>query len=131
MGQKRRVYYGRIPTLPDTLQSSIVPEKPMNLRLGVFESSHFGQFAYLQALDLLSTIAFLLHGVGEANPLVRWSMSIAPHPIGGLTAVKLLAIGLAIYCVKTHREKLLSRMNLFYAGLITWNMICLVLSSKA
>ena len=101
----------------------------MNQPIGVFHSGQFVQFAYLQALDLLSTIAFLVHGVGEANPFVRWSMSMAPHPIGGLLAVKLLGIALALYCVKTHREKLLSRINLFYAGLITWNLLCLVLAS--
>lgn len=101
-----------------------------NQQLGVFQSGQFLQFAYLQALDLLSTIAFLLHGVGEANPFVRWSMSLTPHPIGGLFAVKLLAIGMAIFCVKTNRAKLLSRMTMFYAALITWNLICLVFATR-
>lgn len=100
----------------------------MNQLLGIFQSGQFVQFAYLQVLDLLSTIAFLLHGVGEANPFVRWSMTATPHPIGGLMAVKALALALACYCVFSQRERLLSRMNVFYAGLIAWNLICLVLS---
>lgn len=101
----------------------------MNQPLGIFQSGQFVQFAYLQALDLLSTLAFLLHGVGEANPVVRWSMQAAPNPIGGLVLVKIFAILLALVCVRTQRERLLSRINLFYAGLISWNLVCLVLSS--
>lgn len=102
----------------------------MNQVFGILQSSQFVQFAYLQALDLLSTIAFLLHGVGEANPLVRWSFRIAPTPLAGLLAVKLLGLGLAYYCVFSSRDRLLSRMNLFYAGLIAWNLVCLVLSTQ-
>ncbi len=102
----------------------------MNQVFGIIQSRHFIQFAYLQTLDLLSTIAFLLHGVGEANPVVRWSMSLSPNPVTGLLAVKLVGVGLALYCVSTHRDKLMSRMNIFYAGLIAWNLICLVLSSS-
>jgi len=101
----------------------------MNHVLGKFQSAQFVQFSYLQVLDLLSTLAFLLHGVGEANPIVRFSMSLAPNPIGGLVFVKLFAVALAFYCANTHREKILSRVNLFYAGLITWNLICLVLAN--
>ena len=102
----------------------------MNILVGYFQSSQLVQFAYLQALDLLSTTAFLLHGVGEANPLVRWSMAVAPSPVGGLLAVKAIGIGFAVYCVQSQRERLLSRINMFYAGLIVWNMVCLVLASQ-
>jgi len=102
----------------------------MNILVGYFQSSQLVQFAYLQALDLLSTAAFLSHGVGEANPLVRWSMSVAPSPVGGLLAVKVIGIVFAVYCVQSQRERLLSRINVFYAALIVWNMICLVMASK-
>ena len=102
----------------------------MNLLVGLFHSNRLVQFAYLQALDLLSTVAFLMHGVGEANPVVRWSMSVAPSPVGGLLAVKAIGIIFAIYCVQSQRDRLLSRINVFYAGLIVWNMVCLVLASQ-
>lgn len=101
----------------------------MNQVLGLFQSGQFVQFAYLQVLDLLSTIAFLLHGVGEANPFVLWSMRVAPTPIGGLMGVKILGLLLALYCVYSQRERVLSRMNLFYAGLIAWNLVSLVLAT--
>jgi len=38
------------------------------------------QYAYLQVLDFLTTVAFLLHGIREANPLVRMALLYAPHP---------------------------------------------------
>ncbi len=102
----------------------------MNTLVGFFQSSQFVQFAYLQALDLLSTAAFLSHGVGEANPVVRWSMSMAPNPVSGLLAVKLLALLFAVYCIKSQRLVLLSKVNIFYAVLIVWNMVCLVMASQ-
>ena len=102
----------------------------MNRIQGIFQSVSFVQFAYLQVLDLLSTIAFLLHGVGEANPLVRWSMQLAPNPVSGLLIVKLAGLLLAIYCVQANRDRLLSRINFFYAGLIAWNLVCLVLATR-
>ena len=96
----------------------------------IFQSGNFVQFAYLQVLDLLSTIAFLLHGVGEANPLVRWSMKMAPNPVGGLLLVKVAGLVLALYCVQAGRDRLLARMNFFYAALIAWNLLCLVLATR-
>lgn len=55
-------------------------------------------FSYLQVLDFLSTIAFLVNGIEEANPLVRLVLKLGTNPIGGLLIVKLLAIALGVYC---------------------------------
>ena len=93
-------------------------------------SSHIVQFTYLQALDLLTTIAFLLNGVVEGNPMVRWSMAVAPDPVSGLFAVKAAAVGLGLYCLRVGKEKLLSRMNIFFAALVAWNLVCLIASSQ-
>jgi hypothetical protein len=101
----------------------------MTSLLALFQSSQFWQFAYLQMLDLLSTVAFLLEGAGEANPLVRWSMQVTPNPVAGLALVKTLGLLLGLFCIRSGREGLLSRVNLFYAGLIAWNLICLILAS--
>ncbi|WP_031495745.1 DUF5658 family protein [Bryobacter aggregatus] len=95
----------------------------------LFQSGSFVQFAYLQALDLLSTTAFLLNGVAEANPMVRWSMAVAPNPIGGLIAIKIAALGLAFWCLRMGRDRLLFKINIFFAGLVAWNLICLIISS--
>lgn len=82
---------------------------------------------YLQLLDLLSTVAFLMAGVGEANPLARFAMSAAPSALLGLLAVKAAALLLAWLCWWRQRLRLLARINFFYALLIVWNLCCLIL----
>jgi hypothetical protein len=87
------------------------------------------QYSYLQVLDFMTTVAFLLHGVHEGNPLVRAALQYAPNPLGGLLAVKILAVALGIYCWKGGREKLLTRINLLFAFIVAWNMVALILGS--
>lgn len=87
------------------------------------------QYAYLQMLDFLTTVAFLLHGVKEANPLIRMALVYAPHPLGGLLLVKAAAIGLGMYCWRQGRNRLLNRMNLLFALVVTWNLAALIVQS--
>jgi hypothetical protein len=82
------------------------------------------QFVYLQFLDLLTTLAFLSHGEREMNPLV--ARMLQAHPVWGLLAVKIFAIGLAVYCLAARRHRLLGRANLFYAVLIAWNIVAII-----
>jgi len=37
-------------------------------------------------LDFMTTVAFLVNGVREGNPLVRFALQYGPHPLGGLLA---------------------------------------------
>jgi hypothetical protein len=85
-------------------------------------------FAYFQLLDLLTTVIFLLHGVKEANPLVKFALVAGPSPLVGLLAVKLAAVGLGIFCCMRGRAKLLTRMNVFFAFLVSWNLVALIVS---
>ncbi|MCC6293201.1 MAG: hypothetical protein IT164_11175 [Bryobacterales bacterium] len=87
------------------------------------------QFSYLQVLDYLTTIAFLLTGVQEGNPFVRWSMQLAPSPFLGLAFVKLAALMLGFYCLRMGKERLLSRINVMFALLVAWNLVALILGS--
>jgi hypothetical protein len=89
----------------------------------------FGQFAYLQILDILTTLSFLAVGVQEANPLVRWAMQVLGSPLAGLVAVKTGAIALGLVCLMQGRVKLLGRVNLFFAALVAWNLVCLVVGA--
>jgi hypothetical protein len=88
------------------------------------------QFSYLQLLDLLTTIAFLAHGGKEANPLVRFVLAAGPPPFVGLAAIKVASFALALYCVRSARVRLLSRVNLFFAALVAWNLCVLILSAR-
>ncbi len=87
------------------------------------------QFAYLQVLDLLSTLAFLVAGVSELNPCIRWLMLAAGSPLGGLVAAKLLASWLAWHCWRGKRRRLLERANVFYAVLVAWNLVAFLLGA--
>jgi len=87
------------------------------------------QYSYLQVLDFLTTIAFMINGVKEGNPLVRFAVNVAPHPLSGLLMVKALALALGLYCWMRGREKLLNRMNILFAILVAWNLAALILST--
>ena len=89
------------------------------------------QYSYLQVLDFMTTIAFLLNGVREGNPLVRLALQYAPHPLGGLLAIKLLAVGLGVYCWRGGRERLLVRINILFAVVVAWNLVALIIGSAA
>ena len=83
-------------------------------------------FAYLQLLDLLTTVVFILHGVKEANPLVNFALTTAPTLIVGLLLVKGAALALGGICCLRGRQKLLVRMNVFFAVLISWNLVAMI-----
>jgi hypothetical protein len=84
------------------------------------------QFSYLQLLDILTTLVFLASGVHEANPVVRLAMITARSPLWGLLVLKLCAVGGALYCTRTARTRLLTRINLFFAALVVWNLVALL-----
>jgi hypothetical protein len=88
-------------------------------------------FSYLQILDFLTTIAFMINGVKEANPLVRFAVKVSPSPISGLVAVKVLAVLLGIYCWRMGRDRLLSRINVVFAMVIAWNLVALIVGTLA
>jgi uncharacterized protein DUF5658 len=87
------------------------------------------QYSYLQVLDLMTTVAFLLHGIREGNPLVRLVLHYAPDPLGGLLAIKLAAIALGFYCWRAGRKRLLGRVNLLFAVVVAWNLAALIVGS--
>jgi len=87
------------------------------------------QYSYLQVLDFMTTVAFLVHGIREGNPLVRLAMAYSPNPLGGLVAVKVLAMGLGLYCWKFGKERLLNRINVMFAIVVAWNLAALIAGS--
>src|SRR3984885_9239486 len=87
------------------------------------------QYSYLQVLDFLTTIAFLVNGVREGNPLVRLALNLGSNPVGSLVAVKLLAVLLGFYCWRVGKRQLLARINLLFALLVAWNLVALILAS--
>jgi hypothetical protein len=89
------------------------------------------QYSYLQVLDFMTTVAFLVQGVREGNPIVRLALAYAPNPLGGLLLVKLLAVCIGLYCWKVGKQRLLGRMNVMFALVVAWNLGALIMGSVA
>ena len=87
------------------------------------------QYSYLQLLDLLTTLAFLMRGIQEGNPVVRWALQLSANPMVGLLAVKIIAVLLGVYCWRLGREGLLRRMNYLFAAVVAWNLVALIMGS--
>ncbi|MCX6597815.1 MAG: DUF5658 family protein [Acidobacteria bacterium] len=87
-------------------------------------------FTYLQCLDLLTTLAFLAQGVQEGNPLVRFAME-SFNPVVGLAFVKVVAMVMAGYCWYTQRERTLARINMFFAFIVAWNLLAMIMNAGA
>ena len=82
-------------------------------------------FVVLQVLDLLTTLAAFRVGAFEVNPLVAHLTTLF-GPVGGLVCSKLIALLLGWWV-----RKRLWMVNLFYAGIICWNVYVLVVLSGA
>ena len=81
----------------------------------------FEVFCFVQLLDFLTTLVGLHLGGRELSPFVR--MLLQAGPLIGLTAVKALGFALAGYCIYTRRQRVLSWVNYFFAGLVVWNLV--------
>lgn len=87
------------------------------------------QYSYLQLLDLMTTIAFLLNGLKEGNPLVRLALRYSANPLEALVGVKVVALLLGVYCWWMGRDRLLTRINFLFALLVVWNLFALIAGS--
>lgn len=87
------------------------------------------QFIYLQSLDVLTTLAFLVAGAREANPLIRVLAESTGTPLAGLVIAKVLAVTMALFCWKSDRRRLLTRVNVFYAALVAWNLAAFLIQA--
>jgi len=87
------------------------------------------QYSYLQVLDFLTTLTFLLYGVQEGNPIVQWVMEQFSSPLTGLVFVKLVAVALGLLVWRLGRHRLLARINILFAVVVTWNLLALIVSA--
>jgi len=82
-------------------------------------------FFYLQVLDALTTLLGFRAGLVEASPFVRLLVNLGPF--AGLLADKMFAILLAGICVWSGRSRLIPWINYWYAALVIWNIILILL----
>lgn len=87
------------------------------------------QFIYLQMMDMLTTVAFMMYGIAEVNPVVKWAMRESPSVLGGLFLVKVAAVMLALFCMARSQQKLLRGANIFFAGVVAYNIFVLIMNA--
>jgi len=78
-------------------------------------------FFLLQILDFLPTLVGLRMGGEELNPVISWLMNF--DVVVGLTAMKLLGVAMAGYCVWRRRLRVIGWVNYYFAGLVIWNLL--------
>jgi len=72
-----------------------------------------------------------MQGVGEGNPIVRWALQQGPGPVQSLVIMKACAVLLAIFCVVKARHDVLRKVNIFFACLVAYNLVVMIISSPA
>lgn len=80
-------------------------------------------------MDMLTTVAFMAYGVAEVNPVVKWAMRESPSALGGLFLVKVAAVLLALVCMARSQQRLLRGVNIFFAGLVAYNIFVLIMNA--
>lgn len=83
-------------------------------------------FIYLQLLDLLTTLVGFKLGADEASPFIRMLMHAGP--VAGVVASKLLALVLGGVCVYVKKQNLIRWVSYWYAGLVVWNLMIMLVS---
>ncbi len=83
-------------------------------------------FAFLQLLDLLTTLAVFSRGGYELNPVVRGLIPFAGPVVGVLISKALL---LFLVWRFSQRNWILYLGNVFYSGIVAWNLLMFVLGS--
>jgi len=83
-------------------------------------------FFYLQALDFLTTLIGLKLGIPEASPFIRSLLHFGPGV--AVAASKIVALVLAVLCLKLNRSHLLRYVNYWYAAVVVWNLLNILIA---
>lgn len=82
-------------------------------------------FVLLQVLDVATTLIGLHIGGSELNPLIATLMRVT-EPTIALMVAKSVGFGLGGYFIWRQKTRLIRRINIFFAALVTWNIIVIV-----
>jgi hypothetical protein len=80
-------------------------------------------------MDMLTTVAFMMYGIAKVNPVVKWAMRESPSALGGLFLVKVAAVMLALFCMARSQQKLLRGANIFFTGVVAYNIFVLIMNA--
>jgi hypothetical protein len=106
---------------PPSLPQELTQPRSQPLLRTIFRSRW--TFAVLQVLDLLTTLAAFHVGGFEASPLVA-RLTAQFGGFRGVLISKLMALMIAVGV-----RRLIWVVNLFYIGVVCWNILVLILLS--
>jgi hypothetical protein len=88
-----------------------------------FPTPSIGLFLGLQVLDVLTTMVGLHLGAQEGSTFIGHLLQSGP--LSGLIISKILAAGLAAFAVFLNRKRVLVFLNIWFAGVVGWNLIAI------
>jgi len=90
-----------------------------------FPTPSIGLFLGLQILDVMTTLIGLRLGAQEGSTFI--GRLLEAGPVSGLIISKILAAGLAAFAVFLNRKRILVFLNFWFAAVVAWNLIAIVL----
>lgn len=82
-------------------------------------------FLGLQILDVLTTLVGLHLGAQEGSTFIGHLLQSGP--LTGLIISKIIAAGLAAFAVFLNRKRVLVFLNIWFAAVVAWNAIAILL----
>jgi formate-dependent nitrite reductase membrane component NrfD len=77
-------------------------------------------FAFMQLLDIMTTLIGFRLGASEASPFIRSFLNYGPLP--ALLLAKAIAFGIGGACIILRRAHIIDYINYWFAALTTWNL---------
>jgi hypothetical protein len=91
-----------------------------------FPQPSLSVFVILQVLDILTTLMGIRMGAHEASVFVGQLMNAGP--VGGLLLSKIFAVFLVASAMRLKRPRLIVFLNYWFAAVITWNLLMIVIA---
>ena len=101
----------------------------IGVRIGVrrhFPTPSLTVFIVLQVLDILTTLLGLELGAQEASMFLGRLMRAGP--VAALLIAKIIAVLLVAAAMKFRRPRVVVFLNYWFAALVSWNLVVLVLA---
>ena len=87
----------------------------------------------LSAVDLIATLTLMRHGVGEANPVMRFLFSLGPRVAASAKVSAVALVSLGIWVLRDRRAALASALLLLgaYVAVVAYELLDLALTLQA
>ena len=96
---------------------------PVRLRKD-FPAPSLTVFVILQILDILTTLIGLRAGAQEASVFIGRLMSTGP--LAGLLLSKILGVALVCTALKFRRPRVIVFLNYWFAAVVSWNLLLIL-----